>query len=167
MSPRPLLPYPVLSVLLLLLWLLLQQSASVAQLLFGALFAWGLPWLVQGFLGPGARPRRPLLALHLMAVVLKDIVMSNLTVARLVLSPTARPQPVWVPVPLQLQSPLGRSLLASCITMTPGTLSCTVDEARGLILVHALDCSDAAALAADIQTRYEAPLRQLFDGDAA
>lgn len=164
---KQLMPYPVLSGLLALLWLLLQQSLAPAHLLSGALFGWLLPRLLSGFLGAGSQPRRWDLALRLLLVVLKDIVMSNLAVAKLVLNPAAHPQPAWVPVPLRLRSELGRSLLASIITTTPGTVSCTIDEARGLILVHALDCDDAPALAADIQARYEAPLRAIFDGDDA
>lgn len=159
------LPYPVLSLLLATLWLLLQQSLSTANIISALIMGWLLPRWAAGFLGRGERPRRWGLALRLLGVVLKDIVMSNIAVAKLVLNPAARPQPAWVPVPLQLKSELGRSLLASIITTTPGTVSCTVDEARGLILVHALDCSDAAAMAADIQARYEAPLRAILDGE--
>jgi multicomponent K+:H+ antiporter subunit E len=160
-----LLPYPALSVLLALLWLLLQQSMAPAHLLSALLLAAVLPWLLAGLLGPRAQPRRLDLALRLLLVVFKDIVVSNLTVARLVLNPAARPQPAWVSVPLILRSELGRTLLASIITTTPGTVSCCIDEERGMILVHALDCSDAPALVADIQQRYETPLRAIFDAE--
>ena len=95
--------------------------------------------------------------------MLWDIVLSNLTVARLVLSPSARPQPAWVRVPLALQQPGAITLLATIITTTPGTVSCVVDEAAGEILVHALDCVDAAAMAAQIKARYEQPLLEIFE----
>jgi multicomponent K+:H+ antiporter subunit E len=52
-----------------------------------------------------------------------------------------------VPVPLDIQHPLAVTLLATIITTTPGTVSCVVDEAGGSILVHALDCADAAEMA--------------------
>jgi multicomponent K+:H+ antiporter subunit E len=42
-----------------------------------------------------------------------------------------------------------------------------VDEARGLILVHALDCDDPDALVAQIRQRYERPLRRIFEGPQA
>jgi multicomponent K+:H+ antiporter subunit E len=99
---------------------------------------------------------------RLAAIVLWDIVVSNLTVARIVLWPGADPQPAWVRVPLQLQHPGAISLLATIITNTPGTVSCVVDEERGEILVHALDCQDPEALAAQIKSRYEQPLREIF-----
>ena len=95
-------------------------------------------------------------------MVLWDIVVANFTVARIVLSPGARPQPAWVKVPLAVQHPTAISLFATIITMTPGTVSCVVDEERRHILVHALDCSDTVAAAADMKARYEAPLKEIF-----
>ncbi len=155
--------HPVLSLLLAAAWLLLQRSLAPAQLLTAALLALLVPRLVHGFLGPGVRLRAVGTALRLAGVVLWDILVSNLVVARLVLDPSARPRPAWVPVPLALTHPTAVSLLASIVTTTPGTVSCVVDEERREILVHALDCADPAALAADIQRRYEAPLREIFE----
>jgi multicomponent K+:H+ antiporter subunit E len=151
-----------LSVLLALAWLLLQGSVAVPHLITAAVLGWGLPRLTAGFLGPALQPRRMRTVVRLAAIVLWDIVVSNLTVARIVLWPGADPQPAWVRVPLQLQHPGAISLLATIITNTPGTVSCVVDEERGEILVHALDCQDPEALAAQIKSRYEQPLREIF-----
>lgn len=159
-------PYPLISILVAAVWLLLQQSLAPAQLLVAALLALGVPHGVRSFLGPATRPRRLAVALRLGAVVLWDIVVSNVTVARLVLDPRARPQPAWVPMPLELRHPTAITLLASIITLTPGTVSCVVDDERWQLLVHALDCADPGALAAQIQQRYELPLRQIFEGPA-
>ncbi|TXC65736.1 Na+/H+ antiporter subunit E [Piscinibacter aquaticus] len=153
---------PVLSLLIAATWLLLQQSPAVPQLITAAVLGLLLPRLLHGFLGPATPLRAPLTALRFTALVLWDIVVSNVTVAGLVLDPRSRPQPAWVRVPLTLQHPTAISLLASVITTTPGTVSCEVDEQRREILVHALDCSDPAALVEQIQQRYEAPLMEIF-----
>ncbi|HYN58864.1 MAG TPA: Na+/H+ antiporter subunit E [Rubrivivax sp.] len=158
------LPHPVLSVVLALVWLLLQQSLAPAHLLSAAVLALALPRLLHGFIGDSVHPRSPRTMLHLLGVVLWDIVMSNITVARIVISPASDPQPAWVEVPLEAEHPTVVALLAAIITMTPGTVSCVVDEQRRSILVHALDCSDAADMAAQIKQRYEAPLRRIFEG---
>ena len=158
------LPHPALSVVLALVWLLLQQSLAPAHLLSAAVLALALPRLLHGFIGDSVRPRSPRTMMHLTGVVLWDIVMSNITVARLVLNPASDPQPAWVEVPLDAEHPTAVALLAAIITMTPGTVSCVIDEQRRSILVHALDCSDAADMAAQIKQRYERPLRRIFDG---
>jgi multicomponent K+:H+ antiporter subunit E len=57
--------------------------------------------------------------------------------------------------------------LAGIVTMTPGTLSADLSDDRRHLLVHAFDVDDdaaQAALIADIQLRYEAPLMQIFEG---
>jgi len=102
------------------------------------------------------------LALRLVGVVLRDIVVANITVARLVLGPVARLQPAWITVPLTLTHPTAIALLASIITTTPGTVSCAIDEERHFIWVHALHCTDPAGMVADIQARYEQPLMAIF-----
>ncbi|MCU0773512.1 MAG: Na+/H+ antiporter subunit E [Ideonella sp.] len=154
--------HPALSVLLLLVWLLLRQSLSVPDLLAGVVLGLVVPRLAHRFLGPATHPRAPLAVARFTAVVLWDIVVSNLTVARIVLDPRSRPQPAWVPVPLDTRHPTAITLLATVITTTPGTVSCVVDDTAGLILVHALDCTDAAEMARQIKDRYEKPLMEIF-----
>ena len=155
------LPHPWLAALLAGAWLLLQHSLAPVHLLSASLIGLVLPHLLDGFLPAPARIRvAP--ALRLTAVVLWDIVMSNLVVARLVLGPMRRLHPAWITVPLTLTHPTAVALLASIITNTPGTVSCAVDEAKRVILVHALDCTDTDQMAIDIKTRYEVPLLAIF-----
>jgi multicomponent K+:H+ antiporter subunit E len=163
MTPHPSwFSHPWLSALLGLSWLLLQHSLSLFHLLSAVLIGLVVPRLLHGFL-PTARPIKAGVATRLVAVVLWDIVVSNIAVARLVLGPMSRPRPAWVPVPLALTTPTATTLLASIITTTPGTVSCTIDEQNRLIWVHALDCSDPAQMAADIKQRYETPLLAIFE----
>jgi multicomponent K+:H+ antiporter subunit E len=161
------LAHPALSVLLAAVWLLLQQSVAPAQLLAAAVFGLVVPRLVHGFIGPAAHPRGLVTILRFAAIVLWDIVVSNIAVARIVLNPASNPKPAWVPVALDTTHPTVITLLATIITMTPGTVSCVVDEAAQHILVHALDCDDPADMAAQIKQRYELPLRRIFEGVSA
>lgn len=153
---------PVLSVLVGVTWLLLQQAVDPGNVLTAVVLGWLVPRAVSGFLGASARPRAWGKACHLFLVVLRDIVMSNISVAKLVLNPAAQPVPAWVKVPLRVQEPVAQALLASIITMTPGTVSAVVDEEAGCIWVHALDCSDAQAVADDIDQRYQQPLMEIL-----
>lgn len=160
------LKHPWLSLLLGAAWLLLQHSVSVFHLISAALIGLIVPWLLRDFL-PAPKRLRMQPALRLAVVVLWDIVVSNITVARLVLGTMARMQPAWVPVPLALTDPTAIALLATIITTTPGTVSCTVDEERHEILVHALNCNDPAQMAAEIKARYESPLLAMFETDTS
>jgi multicomponent K+:H+ antiporter subunit E len=162
MKKKPWLAHPWVSGLLGVTWLLLQHSIEPFHLLSALLIGLILPRLLHGFLPQGGHINiKPALALT--GVVLWDILMSNITVARLVLGPLTKMQPGWVAVPLTLRNPTAISLFATIITTTPGTVSCTIDEDRWVILVHALDCSDAPQMAADMKARYELPLMAIFE----
>jgi multicomponent K+:H+ antiporter subunit E len=157
------LPAPILSALLFLAWLMLSGSASAGHLLLAAVFALAIPWFSERF-----RPDKPRLRAwgtiaRLGLVVLRDIVVSNIDVARRVLGPEAAIRSRFVWVPLSIRDPHGIVALAGIITMTPGTLSSELSEDRRGLLVHALHCEDEAALVADIKTRYERPLMEIFE----
>jgi multicomponent K+:H+ antiporter subunit E len=157
------LAHPWLTALIAGIWLLLQGSLEPVHWLWGLLLGLVLPWLAHDFIDAPATPVRAVaVMLRLMARVLLDIVRANLTVARIVLDPRRQPKPAWIPVQHGLRDPRAVVLLAAIITMTPGTVSCVIDEERRRILVHALDPGDPAAVAAEILERYEQPLKEIF-----
>jgi multicomponent K+:H+ antiporter subunit E len=157
------LPFPRLSLVLAALWLLLANSLSAGQVILAAALAVAIPLAVRRVF-PAVPPiRRPLAALAYVALVLGDIVVANLRVARLVLSPVARLRPRLVEVPLAVRDPVVASVLAATVTLTPGTVSADLDLERGVLLVHALDAPDDAAVREDIKARYEARLQRIFE----
>jgi len=155
------LPHPALSVLLAVSWLALSHSLAPVHLLSAALIGLIVPRLLRPFLSVST-PFNWVELFKLGSVVLWDIVISNLTVARLVLGPIDRMKPAWIAVPLATDHPRVNAWFATIITTTPGTVSAMVDEERGLILVHALNCDDAEAMAAEMKQRYEAGLMRVF-----
>jgi multicomponent K+:H+ antiporter subunit E len=163
---RRLLPAPTLSAALLVSWLMLNESASVGQLLLGALLALAVPLFTERLRAGKARPKALRTAARLLAVVLLDVIKSNWDVARRVLGPEAQIQPRFFWVPLDLREHHAIVLLAGIITTTPGTISADLSEDRRALLVHALHCPDdeaAAGMVADIKARYETPLKEIFE----
>lgn len=161
-----LLPSPLLSTVLFMAWLMLNESASAGHVLLAAALAVVLPWWTQRFRPEQPRIRRWGTVWRLTGRVLLDIVVSNIEVARRVLGPESALRPVFVWVPLSIRDPHGMVALAGIITLTPGTLSSEISADRRHLLVHALHCPDAAAeaaLVASIQSRYEAPLKEIFE----
>lgn len=155
--------HPVKSLLVAVCWLLLRQSLALPDLITAAVLGGVLPRLVAGFLSPDPAPRRWGRALRFGLLVLRDVVVANVAVARIVLSPWARPQPVWLDVPYTLQHPGAVLLLAGIVTTTPGTVSCVVDERRRVLVVHVLDGADRAAVRAQIDERYAQALKEIFE----
>src|SRR3954453_21695061 len=78
------LPYPLLSAALLALWLLLNQSVSVGQLVLGSVLAILASWMMAALRPEKPRIRRPGAALQLAGMVFVDILRSNLAVGRII-----------------------------------------------------------------------------------
>lgn len=160
-----LLPQPLISAMLAAGWLLLT-GLSAAHALLAVAMAVALPLLTRRFVGEAmgrARGwRRLWRAARFTLLVTWDIIVANVTVARLILGPPGRLRPAFITVPLTLEQPLPLTLLASIVTMTPGTVSAELSGDRRRLLVHVLDADDPAALAAQIQARYERPLAEIF-----
>ena len=89
--------------------------------------------------------------------LLVEIVKSNLRVAAAVLQPRGSRSPTVIDIQSRL-GPIGQTLLANAITLTPGTV--TLDVADGRLRVHCLTRAAAAALlAGEMQRRVAAVTR--------
>lgn len=147
-----------LFVLLFVFWLLLTGSLDPAELIAGLLVALVVTLISRPHLSifsglrltPGALPA----FLAYLGVFFVALIRANLDMARRVLSPTLPLQPALVEVRTELQSPLGRLILANSITLTPGTL--TVDVKDEILLIHWID----APAGIDIEGATETITRQ-------
>lgn len=163
MTSKPWLPHPLASLTLLAMWLMLNGTVAIAHVLLGAFLGWAIPWLTRVLWTRAVHLSHGALALRLFFVVLYDIVRANIAVAVLVLGPVSRLRPAFLPIPLDVKHPFAISALASIITLTPGTVSCAVSEDGSTLLVHALDVEDPEGAIAEMKTRYEAPLKEIFE----
>jgi multicomponent K+:H+ antiporter subunit E len=159
---RRLLPRPLLSGSVFVVWALITNAASLALLVLGALLAIVIPLLTAPFWPQPPRLVRALPALRFLAVFAGDIVTANWRVARQVIGPLHRLSPAFVEVPLELRDPFVATLLGSVVSLTPGTVAIDVDRQGWVLLVHALDAPDPQALIDEIKQRYEQPLREIF-----
>ncbi len=157
------LPHPLLSTILVVLWLLLVNELSVGHILLGTLLGWAVPLYTARFWPEEVQVHRPLVLLKFLIIVLYDIVVANVTVARLILGPAERMRPAFVTMPLVLQSELAISLLANTISLTPGTVSVFVSADRKHLVIHCLHTTSPNELIATIHQRYEQPLKDVLE----
>jgi len=160
---RRLLPHPLLTVSLVLIWLLLVNQLSAGQLLLGILLGLAVPLYTSRFWPDKVHVRRPLLLLRFTAVVLYDILVANVIVARLIMGRQERLEPAFLELPLQLQSDVAISVLANTISLTPGTVSTYLSADRRCLIIHSLHTTDPDELLATIRQRYESPLKEILE----
>lgn len=160
---RHFVPYPLLSLVIVALSLVLAREMTGGQFVLAVILALAVPKLTERFWTDRPTLRHPLMALRLIAVVMFDVVTANLIVARLVVGPLDRLRPSLVEIPLDLRDGFVATILGSIVSLTPGTVSIDVDCERWMLLVHALDVEDTQVLAETIKARYETPLREIFE----
>ena len=155
-------PRPFLALTVFLLWVVITNAASLGLIVLGGLLAVTVPQLTVAFWPAPPRFILSWRVLRFLAVFLGDIISANWRVARQVIGPACRLSPAFVEVPLDLRDPFVVTLLASVVSLTPGTVSIDVDQQRWVLRIHALDAPDPQALVHEIKERYERPLREIF-----
>jgi len=155
-------PHPFVSIIVAASWLMLNHSAQLFDVVVAIILGLVIPKLIQPFIvsTPNIQWKS---AIKLFFVVLWDIIICNIKVAKQVLGPTKNLHPKWFRVPLETDHEHVNTLLAMIITTTPGTVSAGIDQERGDILVHALSCDDIEAEIDAIKARYEVPLIEIFN----
>ena len=157
-----LLPMPFHSLLLFTVWLLMNNSISPGHIVLAVFFAISIPLLVNSMRDEQPKIRKPWLALRYFLMVLKDILVANIQVAALVLGPIKRLQPGFVAIPLDLNSDVGITVLASTVSLTPGTVSVEVSEDKRWLYVHALHLDNEQDLIDEVKQRYEQPIKEIL-----
>jgi multicomponent K+:H+ antiporter subunit E len=160
-------PSALLSMGLLLMWLLLNESLGLGQILLGLVLALSLPPLLKPLMPFRARVRRPLLILRLLVVALIEVVRSCYNVALIILRPGREgANSEFISIPLDLRDPMGLAVLAGILNCTPGTVWVEILPDTGELALHVLDMHDAGWWVETVKTRYERPLIQIFESGA-
>ena len=156
-------PFSLLTfTLLFVVWLFLTNVFTLGNILLAVILAWVIPHFVGTLNTENTRLKKPLKALKYIVIMLWDIAVSNLVVAKQVLGPMHHLRPGFIMIPLDIHEPLPLTLLASTISLTPGTVSTEISSDHKTLYVHALHVEDEQALVQQIKQRYEAPLKEIF-----
>jgi multicomponent K+:H+ antiporter subunit E len=161
---RRLFPHPYLTLTLVILWFLLVNQWKLGSLVMAVFLATVIPLITSAWWPDRPRIKRPFGLAAFTLLVLRDVIVANFQVARIILfMPRDKIRSAWVTVPLDLTSPEAISLLAGTITMTPGTLTADMSACGRALLIHSLHAPDPDAIRDDIKTRYEARLKRIFE----
>ncbi len=157
-------PHPLLTVLLAVVWVLLQNQVSVGMVVFGLILGIIIPRATAVWWPDRPRAFRMGKMISYSLLVMWDIMVANVQVAWIVLTrPNASLRPAWITIPLDLTQPEAITVLAGTITLTPGTVSADLSDGGHFLLVHALDTDDPDAVRDEIKTRYERRLKEIFE----
>lgn len=134
---------------LVAIWVLLWREPSAAVITGGALVATGVEFLLTTT--PGVTRVRPVPLLAFLVRYLGMVVVSNLRVAREVVTPGHRRiREAIVAVPLATDSIFVALLVSNAITFTPGTLTVELTEDPRVVYVHVLQFTSVEEVRAQV-----------------
>jgi multicomponent Na+:H+ antiporter subunit E len=151
----------LLSFALAILWCLLQNSFTPQNLVVGFLLGGLIGFLLRGTIKGGVNPRSAFsikrwfhimnYAIHL----IKEIILANLRVARLVLTPRLKVRPGIIALPAEAKGDLQVTILGNSITLTPGTITMLVSADQKTLYIHTLDIEDPQETKKEIKESLE------------
>ena len=136
-------------VLFFLTWIIFNGRLTLEIALFGIAISGAVFFFVCKFMNYSMKKelnfyKKAPVFLKYCVVLLKEIILANLTVARMILTRKEVVEPVLVHVSTTLRTDMAKALLANAITLTPGTITVSVTGQR--LLVHCLDKSLAQGM---------------------
>ncbi len=156
-------PHPLLTLLLAVVWVILQNQVTAGMAVFGLILGIIIPLLTAVWWPDRPTGIRLSKVFGYGMIVIWDIIVANIQVAWIVLTmPNAKLKPAWIIVPLELTQPEAITVLAGTITLTPGTVSADLSTKGHSLLVHVLHTEDPDAVRDEIKARYEARLMEIF-----
>ncbi|WP_299616296.1 Na+/H+ antiporter subunit E [uncultured Tateyamaria sp.] len=156
-------PHPLLTVLLAIVWVLLQNEVTAGMVVFGLILGIIIPAMTAVWWPDRPSSIRLGRMFSYGLIVIWDILVANVEVAWIVLTvPNSKLKPAWIVVPLELTQPEAITVLAGTITLTPGTVSADLSTEGHSLLVHVLHTDDPDGVRDEIKTRYEGRLLEIF-----
>lgn len=143
-------------ILFLLMWIIFNGKVTVEILLFGLVIAALMYAFSCAFLGYSVKKdffllKKSLRILQYVAVLIWEIIKANAAVMHMILSPRFQTEPVIIHFKTSLKSRTARVLLANSITLTPGTITVSLEE--DTYTVHCLDKSLAEGIDSSVFVR--------------
>lgn len=127
--------------MLLIFWMVISGKVDFQHIFTGAILSLliVLLWQDLGSRLPNTPNMKELLRLgYFLALLVGYIIQANIAVAKSILFSAPPAKPVFMVMEPSIESNWGRVLLATCITITPGTVTVDVDPETGRFIVHAL-----------------------------
>lgn len=146
------------NLLIMLGWAAASGDFSSGGLAAGFLVGFAALWMARGLFGADRYHARAFAAVGLGLTFLRELAVSSVQVAAVVLNPFSRPKGGFLTVPLDARSDVEIMLTANLISLTPGTLTVDVAADRSALTVHALSAENPDATAAAIKASLERPV---------
>ncbi|GGM19202.1 Na(+)/H(+) antiporter subunit E [Paraliobacillus quinghaiensis] len=153
----------LLNLSLAVIWMLLSSQFTFSSFLIGYVLGILLLYVFRKILKFDIYFSKIIAFVRLVLVFIKEMIIANLNVAKIVLSPKMKAKPGIIAYPTELKSGFEVTLLASLITLTPGTLVMSFSDNQKTLYVHTLDIDSKEEVIAGIKSSFEKGILEVTD----
>jgi multicomponent Na+:H+ antiporter subunit E len=152
----------LVNLLFALVWAAATGIFTLGNLIVGFALSFAVLLYAQRVVGASSYFDKFRQAVALAVFFVWELVMASIRVAYDVITPVHLARPGVLAIPLDAKTDEEITMLASMISLTPGTLSLEVSEDRRLLYIHAMFIDDADELRREVKQGFERRLLELL-----
>lgn len=157
----------IINIFLAVAWSGFTGQFTPGNLILGFILGYLILWVSRRAFKPSSYFEKVPQLLGVILYLFWDLVVANIRVAYLILSPLDNLRPRVIAVPLDTCSEIEMTAIANWVSLTPGTLSLDVTEDRCVLYVHSMDAPDPEKVRRDIKEGFERRVLALSRGKEA
>lgn len=145
----------LLNFLLAFIWMFLSSNFTASGFIVGYLLGIVLLLIMRKFFSSRLYLGRIWSIIKLAFLFLKELILANIQVLKVVLRPKLTMRPAFFALPTVLTKDWEITLLSSLITLTPGTVVVHVSDDAKTLYIHAIDIDDVEGAIDAIKNSFE------------
>ncbi|MEL3962100.1 Na+/H+ antiporter subunit E [Lysinibacillus endophyticus] len=151
----------LLNVFLAFLWMFLSSNYSVSRFIIGYLLGLLCIIAMRRFFKSRLYTDRVWAAIKLTILFIKELILANISVLKLVIKPKLELQPAFFKYDTELTQEWEITLLSSLITLTPGTVVVHVSDDSKSLFIHVIDSDDIDSTIDSIKNSFEKAIMEV------
>lgn len=154
----------LLNIGLAIIWMLLRNDFTPVEFVIGYVVGLALLFVLRRFLKFDFYFRRVIAIIKLILLFAYELILANIDVVKIVLSPKLDIEPGIIAVPTKLKTNWEITLLGALISLTPGTLTMYFSEDGQTLYIHSIHVPDKEAMIKQIHDTFEKAILEVTEG---
>ncbi|MTH55520.1 Na+/H+ antiporter subunit E [Bacillus mangrovi] len=151
----------LLNVFIAFMWMFLQNSYTLSVFAAGFLFGLLIIFIMRRSFSSRFYFLNVLAVFTLFTIFIKELILANLSVLKVILSPVFSHTPGIFAYETELKKDWEITMLSNLITLTPGTLVVDISDDKKTLYIHAMDINDAEEARKEIRDSFEKAIKEV------
>jgi len=142
-------------------WMFLSGSFQATTFIVGYLLGLTMLFMMRRFFSSRFYMDRVWAVIKLVLLFLKELILSNVSVLKLIVKPKMTIRPAIFALPIVLEKDWEITLLSSLITLTPGTVVLDISDDNKTLYIHTIDFEDIDEAVYSIKNTFEKAIMEV------